>query len=117
MKTDGITDNARGVEHSLEVLNDDENNCYPKWVPPISELKSGDEHGRHPAKHDADVRNHGQDDHEQPDKRREVQADENGQRAADKSSINQTDEQLTAKVGNDVTVDLRQDLSHFVLQG
>ena len=43
-----------------------------KRMRPIAPLRGGDQDRRDPAEHDADVRNHGQNDDEQADERREV---------------------------------------------
>ena len=59
METDGIADDARGVEEALEILHDEENDRDPKRVPPVAPLRGGDENGRDPAKDDAEIGNHG----------------------------------------------------------
>src|ERR1700730_10284104 len=75
MQPDGVADDARRVKHPFEILDNDKNNCHPKWMPPIAKLKRRDEDGRHPAKDDADVWNHRKDDDEHADERREVKSE------------------------------------------
>src|SRR6266404_6043714 len=115
VKTHRITDYARRKKHSFEVLDDDKNDGHPQGMPEVAPLKSGDEYRRNPANHDADVRDHRQDDNENTDERREIEA-ENCQSAADERAIDKTNEQLAAKVSDDVAIDLRQSLGQFVFE-
>src|SRR5436309_13202398 len=84
-------------------------------MPPISPLKSGDQHSWYPANYDADVRDHCQDDNERADKRREVQT-EKSQKAANENAIDEANQQLAAKISDDVAVNLRHGLGDFVFK-
>ncbi len=105
MKADGVSHDAWRVEHAFKILDSDENHRHPKRVPPIAPLKSRDQHSGDPTKNDADVRNHRQDYDENAYEWRKIKADK-GQRTADESAVDQTDEQLTSKIGDDVMIDL-----------
>ena len=82
---------------------------------PIAPLKGGDENGWHPADDDSDVWNHGKHNHHCPDQGRKIQA-EQCQGSANENAINQTDQQLTAEVRDNIRVDLEYYRRHFVLQ-
>src|SRR6476660_1425452 len=103
MKPDGIADDPGSVKHSLQVLDDDENERHQERVPPIPPLKRGDENCGHPADNDADVRNHGQNDDEDADERRKVKTDDR-ESGSDEDAVDETDEQLPAKIGDDVII-------------
>src|SRR3954464_4180942 len=104
MQADGIPDNLRRDEDGFDVLHDHEYGGDDERMGPVSPLTSRDEHGRHPAKNDTDVRNHGQNHDEQADERREIQAGE-VKRDADQGAVDETDKKLAAEICDDVIVD------------
>src|SRR5687768_16768753 len=104
MQAHGISDDARRDENGLKILHHHKNERDEEWMRPVSPLPSGDEDGGNPAKHDADIRNHGQDHDEKPDERCEIQA-AHIKGGANENAVDQANEQLAAEVGDDVAVD------------
>src|SRR4051812_43119470 len=105
MKTDRVAHDSRRVKVTLEELNSEKDNGDPKWVRPVAPLKGGDKNSGNPADHDADVGDHRENDDEHADERREIETEE-GEGAANKTAIHQTNEELSAKIGDDVVIDL-----------
>src|ERR1051325_2047090 len=103
MQPDRLSDNPRRVKHALEILNDDKNNRDPKRSPKIAPLKRGNQHSRDPADHDSDVWDHGENDNEETNQWRKIQA-EKRERATDEWPAHETDEQPTAEIRDDVTI-------------
>src|SRR5207248_3389723 len=103
MQADRLPDDPRRVKHALKILDDDKNNRHPKRSPKIPPLERRDQHSRDPADHNSDVWDHRENDNEKTNQRRKIQA-EQSERATDECSVNETDEQLTAEIRDDVTV-------------
>ncbi len=78
-------------------------------------LARGDEDSGNPAKHNADIRDHGQDHDEKPDERCEIQA-AHIKGGANENAVDQANEKLAAKISDDVAVDLGEDRGDFVFQ-
>ncbi len=115
MQTDGVPDNPRCNEYGFEILHAKEDHRDEKRMRPVAPLCRRNQDRRHPANHDANVGNHGEENDEQPDQRRKVKTQEEESRA-DQNAIDQADEKLPAEIGDDVAVDLRQDGGDFIFQ-
>src|SRR5437868_10476377 len=96
MQSNRFLDNTRGVKHPFEILDGDEYNCDNQRMRPVAPLKCRNQNGWDPANHNSDVRNHRQDNDEQANQGREIKTEE-CERAPNKRSIDQTNEQLPAE--------------------
>ena len=92
--------------YAFQVLYNDENHRHPDRVSPIAPLESCNQNGWHPADYDPDVGDHGKYNHHGPNHRGKIEAEKCQQRA-NECAIDQTHQQLAAKIGGHVRIDLR----------
>src|SRR2546430_2507293 len=115
MESDRFSDDARRVKHSFKILDDDEYGGDDERMGPIAPLERRDQDRRDPADHNSDVRNHGQNNDQETDERREVET-KKSEDTSDQRPVDEADQQLAAKIGNDIIINLRQGSGDLVFQ-
>src|SRR5439155_15129391 len=81
-------------------------------------LRDGDQNGRNPAKNDPEVWNHCENGNKTTDEDGKISSGRRKKRegCANQNAIDEADEELSTKIGDDVAVDLQENVGDLVFE-